>query len=109
MHSEHPAWCAGTEPAGADHVSPTRCAADWRDVVDIRLRLSQPGDLVRDATWLTLLEIEFVEDGDVRAYPLPLHQVDRLVKAVHDLVSASAKGVQPQPREAFRKLNELSA
>jgi hypothetical protein len=88
MRTEHPAWCSGLEAAGADHVSPTVAAADPQDLVGIHLRLSQPADLALDATLLTLVEVQFVEDGRAHAYPLPLSQVNRLADAIRSLASA---------------------
>ena len=42
MTVTHPAWCLGTEPTDQEHISKTLHAAAPDDIIDIRLRLSQP-------------------------------------------------------------------
>ena len=82
MTNAHPAWCTRTEPADGEHVSVTLHAAEHDDVIDIRLRLTQPGD----ETDLILVELEFIDYGELTAYPLPLDQARALRDALDRLL-----------------------
>jgi hypothetical protein len=68
---EHPAWCAGEEPdEQEEHVSETLYAAEADDIIDIQLRKTQPNDEAD----LAVIEVEFVDNGVVHAFPLDLRQ-----------------------------------
>jgi hypothetical protein len=82
----HPSWCIGAEPDDADHVSATVSAAGPTDVIDIRLRVSQPADVTADETSLTTLELEFVEDDQLSLFVMEIDQVQALVAAVTKLL-----------------------
>jgi hypothetical protein len=76
------------EPAGADHLSATVHASGPTDVIDLRLRLSQPEDVPIDETRLTTFELEVVQDGEVSPYPMRLDQARLLATALARLVPA---------------------
>ena len=80
----HPTWCTGTEPDDhEEHVSETLHAAELDDILDIRLRKTQPDEHTR----LTVIEVEFVDGGEVHAFPLELHQARALVDTMGRLLT----------------------
>jgi hypothetical protein len=74
MTTAHPSWCVQTEPDRADHMSPTLHAAEPDDVIDIRLRLTQPEDECAEVSRWTSVELHFVDHGGVISFPLDMRQ-----------------------------------
>jgi hypothetical protein len=86
----HPAWCEGTETRAADHVSKTLHAGAEDDPIDIRLRLSQPEDEPEEQTRWTTLELEFLDGGELSAFPLDLDQARALAASLGQLLPPAA-------------------
>jgi hypothetical protein len=83
MTTPHPAWC--TDPETDDHeehVSETLHAARPNDVLDIRVRLTEP----KEDPHLAAFELEVIDAGEVFTHPLPLHQARDLMHAMGRLL-----------------------
>ncbi|HET8658239.1 MAG TPA: hypothetical protein VFM55_04475 [Micromonosporaceae bacterium] len=78
----HPSWCHGSETEGCDHVSYTLHASVKDDIIDVRLRLTQPSDMEIEAT----VEITFVDDEEIVKHSIPLHQARMVADMIGELL-----------------------
>ena len=85
MFSEHPAWCSRGEQAGEDHQSIGRVASSQHDIVGVVVRLVSLGSPVS----ITVVEIEYMDDGVPAARRLPVPQAHQLATTILELTSSA--------------------
>jgi hypothetical protein len=88
VNGDHPTWCTRHEPVGEQHASELERVAGAEDVIDVRLRVTQPAALTGDCSPLTMMEFIFIEGGMMRRVALGLLQTVRLADAIDNVLFA---------------------